>query len=164
MWAIAMVVAMAALTGIYMLPAERSAMAVQDLTARELAESMSVYRQSVVKYFMANNVTDTSISIDALKNMGMIPTWSTLYTQSSSVIWANYRDSAGVIYIYPTTMPSVNITSELKKLSQYSLNVGLYQASDNSLYSPVDGTRVTHTSLASRSIPDNAPVWIAARN
>jgi hypothetical protein len=164
MWAITMVVVMAALTGVYMLPPERSAMAVRDLTARELAESMGVYRQSVVKYFSANNVTNTSISIDTLKSTGVVPTWSTLYTQSSTAIWANYRNSAGVIYIYPATMPSVNITSELMKLSQYSLTVGLYRASDNSVYSPVDGTRVTHASLAAVSIPDNAPVWMAARH
>ncbi len=164
MWSITVFVVMTALAGVYMLPAERSEMAVQDLKARELAESMGVYRQAVVAYFSASDVTDTSVDIDTLKGAGMVPTWSTLYTNSAATIWKNYRDSAGVIYVYPATLPSANITSELLKLSQYSLTVGIYRNSDGSLYSPVDGARITLTSLGGVSIPDTAPVWMAARN
>ena len=94
----------------------------------------------------------------------MVPTWSTLYTHSATSIWANYRDSAGVIYIYPSTLPPSNIVSQILKLSRYSMNVGIYRASDNSLYSPVDGTRITLASLGGVSIPDTAPVWMAASN
>lgn len=164
MWNMFIVAAMAALTGVYMLPAERSQITIQNQQARELAETMGIYRQAVVAYFSANNVTNTSVSINTLKNAGMLPTWSILYTSSTTSIWANYRDSSGVIYIYPATTPSLNIVSELLKLSQNSMNVGIYRASDNSLYSPLDGIRVTLGSLGAASIPDSAPVWIAARN
>jgi type II secretory pathway pseudopilin PulG len=161
MWALAVTVALAAVTGVYMLPAQRSLMAVQDQNARELAESMGLYRQAVVAYFSANNSTLTSVQLTSLKTAGFIPTWSTLYTQSSTSIWANYRDSAGNIFIYPTTLPSTSITSELLALSQNAVTVGVYRASDRSVYSPADGTRVSFSSLNNVSIPDAAPVWLA---
>jgi hypothetical protein len=164
MWSVIIVAVMAALTGFYMLPAERSQLALENLQARELAESMGVYRQAVVAYFSANDVSNTSIGIDTLKAAGVVPTWSTLYTRSDTSIWTNYRDSAGVIYIYPATLASTNIVSEVLKLSQNSMTFGIYRASDHSLYSPVDGTRVTMTSLSGLSIPDTAPVWMAARH
>lgn len=164
MWSLVIAAVMAALTGFYMMPAERSTMAEKNLEARELAESMGMYRQAVIAYFSAHNVTNTRVGIDTLKSEGMVPTWSTLYTRSATSIWASYRDSTGVIYIYPATPASTNIVSELLKLSQYSMSVGIYRASDHSLYSPVDGTRVVLASLGGVSIPDTAPVWMAARN
>jgi hypothetical protein len=123
-----------------------------------------VYRQAVVAYFSANDMTNTSVDIDTLKAAGMVPTWSMLYTSSDTSIWANYRDSSGVIYIYPATLTSTNIVSEVLKLSRNSMTVGIYRASDHSLYSPVDGTRVVLNSLGGVSIPDTAPVWMAARH
>jgi hypothetical protein len=164
MWSAIVVAVMAALTGFYMLPAERSYIAMKNLQARELAESMGVYRQAVVAYFSANDMTNTSVDIDTLKAAGMVPTWSMLYTSSDTSIWANYRDSSGVIYIYPATLTSTNIVSEVLKLSRNSMTVGIYRASDHSLYSPVDGTRVVLNSLGGVSIPDTAPVWMAARH
>jgi hypothetical protein len=161
MWSAIVVAVMAALTGFYMLPAERSRMAVENLQAREQAESMGMYRQAVVAYFSANDLTNTSVGIDTLKEAGMVPAWSTLHSRPSS--WSNYRDGAGVIYIFPSALPSSNIVSEVLKLSRHSMTVGVYRASDHSLYSPVDGTRVALAPLGATAIPDAAPVWLAAR-
>lgn len=164
MWNLVIVAVMAALTGFYSLSPERSLMAEKTQEEREMAESMGIYRQAVIAYFTAHNVTNTSVGIETLKDEGMLPAWSTLYTHSATSIWENYRDSAGVIYIYPSTLPPSNIVSPLLTLSRYSLNVGVYRASDNSLYSPVDGSRITLASLGGVSIPDTAPVWMAASN
>lgn len=164
MWNFVIVAVMAALTGFYTLSSERSVANIKDQETRVQAESMGVYRQAVIAYFTAHNVTGTSVDIDTMKNEGMVPTWSTLYTDSAASIWANYRDSAGIIYIYPTTLPSANIVNEVLKLSKYSMNVGIYSTSDGSLYSPADGNRITLTPLPGVSIPDTAPVWMAARN
>lgn len=162
MWSAMIVAVMAALTGFYMLPAERSRMAVENLQAREQAESMGMYRQAVVAYFSAHDVTNTSVGIDTLKEQGMVPAWSTLHSRPSS--WANYRDGAGVIYIFPSTLSAPNIVGEVMKLSHNSLTVGVYRALDHSLYSPVDGRRVMLPALGAAAIPDTAPVWLAARN
>lgn len=164
MWSAIVVMVMAALAGFYMLPAERSHIAVQNLQARELAESMGIYRQAVVAYFSDNDVLDTSVHIDTLKSSDKLPTWSTLYTRSATSIWRNYRDCNGVIYIYPATLAAPNIVSELLTLSRNSMTVAIYRASDHSLYSPADGTRVALVSLGAATIPDMAPVWLAARD
>jgi hypothetical protein len=161
MWSAIVVAVMAALTGFYMLPAERSRMVVENLQAREQAESMGVYRQAVVAYFSAHDVSDTSVDIYTLKQSGVVPAWSTLHTRPSN--WANYRDHAGVIYIFPSTLASANIVGEVLKLSRYSMNVGVYRASDHTLYSPLDGTRIALAPLGATAIPDTAPVWMASR-
>jgi hypothetical protein len=158
MWSIVVLAITAALTGFYLLPVERGILATEDLKARELAGNMAVYRDAVATYFTDNNLTDTSVSIATLNSTGALRPY---YTQSASSIWANYRDAAGTIYIYPATLPSTNFASEIQRLSQNALSFGIYRSSDNSLYSPVDGVWVTQdASLAGKSIPDGAPVWL----
>jgi hypothetical protein len=163
MWGVIVVFIMAALTGFYMLPAEKGRIVVEQQQARELAESMALYRRAVASYFSANDVTNASVGIDTLKASGVVPAWSTLYTRSAAVIWANYRDGAGNIYIYPATPAPRNIVGEVLALSGNSMTVGIYRASDQTLYAPADGTRVTLASLGAAAIPDGALVWLAAR-
>jgi hypothetical protein len=161
MWSIVVLAIMAALTGFYLLPVERGILATEDLKARELAGNMGVYRDAVATYFKDNNLTNTSVSITTLVSTGALRPY---YTQSESAlsIWANYRDAAGTIYIYPATLPSTNFASEIQRLSQNALSFGIYRSSDNSLYSPVDGVRVTQdASLAGKLIPNGAPIWLA---
>lgn len=164
MWSAIVVFVMAALTGFYMMPAERTRMAVQKQEAREVAESMAIYRQAVVAYFKANDVTDTSVDIATLNASGAVPAWSKLSTSPATVTWANYRDATGVIYIYPANAAPANIVSEVLKLSRNALTVGIYRAADQSLYSPADGSRVTLPSAGGAGIPDAALVWLAARD
>ncbi len=164
MWSAVIVFVMAALSGFYMMPAERSRIAVENLAAREQAESMGLYRQAVVAYFTAHDVTNTGVGMADLKSAGVLPAWSALSTRPAAAIWSNYRDSAGVIYIYAAKPAAPNIVSEVMKLSHNSLSVGIYRASDHSLYAPADGTRVTLTTLGSATLPDTALVWLAARD
>ena len=161
MWSTVIVVVMAALTGFYMMPAERSRIAVDNQAAREQAESMALYREAVVAYFAKHDRAATSVASADLKSEGMLPEWSQL--SSASVPWTNYRDSAGVIYIFPSAAGSRNIVAEVMALSHNSLNVGIYRAADRSLYAPADGTRVALASLGAGVIPDAALVWMAAR-
>ena len=161
MWSAIVVAVMAALTGFYMLPAERSRIVVENQLARTQAESMGVYRQAVVAYFSAHDETNTSVRFEVLKASGMMPGWSAQYGSTSA--WTNYRDGAGVIYIFPAAMPSPAIVGEVLALSHHSMSVGVYRASDHTLYSPVDGSRIALASLGTAAIPDAAPVWLAAR-
>ena len=163
MWSTVNVVVIAALTGSYMMPAERSRIAVDNLAAREQAESMGLYREAVVAWFAAHDVSSTSVASADLKSAHLLPEWSTLSTATASVPWTNYRDSAGVIYVFPATADSRNIVAEVMALSHNSLNVGIYRAADRSLYAPADGTRVALASLGAGVIPDAALVWMAAR-
>ncbi|HVK95709.1 MAG TPA: type IV pilus biogenesis protein PilM [Noviherbaspirillum sp.] len=157
MWSMVVVAMMAGLVGYYIMPAQRSIVVMEDMKARELADNMGIYRAAVVDYFSANpHLLNTSVPIGTLT----LPDWS---TGSAMSLWANYRGGDGTIYIYPTDLPPVNIVFDVLQLSRGSYSVGVYRAADNSLYSPVDGTRVTYAALGSVSVPDGAPVWLAAR-
>ena len=67
------------------------------------------------------------------------------------------------LYTFPTALTSTNIVNELIDVSQGSSLVGVYRASDATLYYPIDGTRLSASSLSRQPIPDGAPVWIATR-
>jgi hypothetical protein len=162
MWTTLVVVIMAALSGFYMMPAERGNLAVENHKARERAESMALYRKTVAAYYSAHDVTRASIDIDTLKSSGALPSWSALHTRSTDLAWANYRDGAGVIYVYARP-GGRNIAADVLKVAGNSLNVGIYRESDRSLYSPADGRRVVLATLDADVIPDGALVWLAAR-
>lgn len=162
MWNMVIIAIMASLAGLTMLPTERMMNSMEDMKGRETAETMGLYRQAVVDYFTAHPTGPASVNINTLKSAGVVPTWSTLYTDSANVVWRNYRNGTD-IYIYPATIPERNIIPELLELSRQSVTVGVYRASDSSLYSPVDNQRIT-LALSGVTIPDGAPVWMAARN
>ena len=163
MWSLVVVCVLAAASGFYMMPAERAHVTARNHEAREQAVAMAVYRAAVVAYFSANDLKNTSVTLATLTSTGALPDWSPLRNAGASLIWRNYRDGAGVIYIYPATLPAANIVSEVLALSQNALTVGIYRAADRSLYSPADGKRVVLATLGAVSIPDTALVWLAAR-
>ena len=161
MWAILILVVAAMLGSLYEFPAERRQQVVDRQQATEVAETMGVYRQAVVAYFKANDVTDTSVSLADLQLAGVLPAWSGLSTGAAAATWTNYRDSSGRIYIFPAASGSPPIITELLALSRNSLNVGIYRAADHTLLSPVDGARIALPALGGAVIPDGAPVWLA---
>ncbi|MTV41729.1 hypothetical protein [Duganella radicis] len=163
MWNLLVIVVMAALGGFYLLPAERGHIAAGEQLMREQAGAMGIYRQAVITYFSLHDQTDTSVDISTLRASGLLPAWSPLASPGAAPAWANYRDSAGVIYIYPLAQAAPNMVGEVLKLSHNSMNVGVYRAADHSLYSPLDGARVA-LAAGTFAIPDGAPVWMAARN
>jgi hypothetical protein len=160
MWAVLIVVFVAALGGWYGWPAEHGREAVVRQQASEDAGSMGIYREAVMAWFKANDVTDTSVSLADLKLAGVLPAWSKLATVPTAA-WTNYRDGAGRIYIFPAAAGTRPIVAELLALSRNSLNVGIYRAADHTLASPVDGTRIALPALGDAVIPDGAPVWLA---
>jgi hypothetical protein len=160
MWAVLIVVCSVVLGGWYGWPAEQRRETVVGQQASGYADTMGIYRQAVVAWFKANNVTDTSARLSDLKHAGVLPAWSALATGPTAVTWANYRDSKGQIYIFPA-VGAPPIVAELLALSRNSLNVGIYRAADHSLSSPVDGTRIALPPLGGAVIPDGAPVWLA---
>ena len=161
MWAVLIVVFVATLGGWYGWPAEQRQEVVAQQQASDDAANMAIYRQAVVAYFKANDVKDTSVSVADLKQAGVLPAWSRLADNPAATTWANYRDSAGQIYIFPAAARARPIGAELLALSRHSFNVGNYHAADHTLKSPVDGKRVALPSLGSAAIPDGAPVWLA---
>jgi hypothetical protein len=162
MWAVLIVVCVTVLGGWYGWPAEQGREAVVRQQAAANAETVGMYRQAVVAYFKAHDVTDTSVSLADLKQAGVLPAWSNLATSATAATWTNYRDSAGRIYIFPAAAGGPPIIAELLALSRNSLNVGIYRAADHTLWSPVDGTRIALPPLGGAVIPDAAPVWLAS--
>lgn len=163
MWGFLVLAAMLAVTGVYSFPVERNQAVVQEFEVRKAAENMALYREAVVRYFDVNNVTNTSVTIDDLKTAGHLPNWTTVSINSALSNWANFRDAAGTIYIYPAVLPSSNMVTAVLEVSEYSSLVAVYRAVDTSLYFSVDGQSVIATSLSGIPIPDGAPVWIATR-
>jgi hypothetical protein len=166
MWGVLIVLCVTVLGGWYGWPAERRHEAVVLQQAGDQAGSMKMYRKAVVAWFKAHDVTDTSVSLAELKQAGVLPGWSRLATGSEAAAWTNYRDSTGRIYIFPAAAAGAGappIIAELLAQSRHSLNVGIYRASDHTLWSPVDGTRIVLPPLGA-VIPDGAPVWLASRD
>lgn len=161
MWMFVVSIVIAAVFAFHAGRVEQNYFAADDRRAMELAESMALYREAVIRYFTLNDLTDASVSLDALRTAGLLPSWSSLYTHGSSVPWTNYRGADGTIYVYATAAPAVNIQAELAELSRNSLYAGAYRAGAGVLVSPVFGsTGISLAALATRSVPDNAPVWI----
>jgi type II secretory pathway pseudopilin PulG len=160
MWAVLIVVCAAVLGGWYGWPAEQRRETAVGQQASGYADTMAIYRQAVVAWFKANNVTDTSARLADLKQAGVLPAWFGLGTSPAAATWTNYRDSTGQIYIFPA-VGAPPIVAELLALSRNSLNVGIYRAADHSLSSPVDGMRIALPPLGGAVIPDGAPVWLA---
>jgi len=126
MWAVLIVLCVTVLGGWYGWPAEQRHEAVVRQDAGNHAGTMKIYRQAVVAWFQAHDVTDTSVSLADLKQAGVLPGWSGLATGSAAATWANYRDSAGRIYIFPAAAAGAPpIIAELLALSRNSLNVHL---------------------------------------
>lgn len=164
MWNLFVISVLAAMTGIYANFSEQSFDMVERNVSRETAESMALYREAVIQYYTANDLKNHSVSLDVLKTADMVPTWSTLYTRSAESIWGCYRAADGTIYVYATSLPRTNIQAELVALSHNSILAGVYRRSGQFLYSPVFGdTGISLAALASRSVPNNAPVWIGYR-
>jgi type II secretory pathway pseudopilin PulG len=169
MWAVLIVLCVTVVGGWYGWPAEQRREAVARQQAGEAADAIGLYRQAVVAWFKANDVTDTSVSLADLKQAGVLPAWSGLATGATAATWTNYRDSAGRIYIFPAAAAGASagappVIAELLARSRNSLNVGIYRASDHTLWSPVDGTRIALPPLGGAVIPDAAPVWLASRD
>ncbi|HEY4542828.1 MAG TPA: hypothetical protein VIG66_10705 [Noviherbaspirillum sp.] len=161
MWNIVVVAVMAALTGFYMLPAEQSMSRNHELEARQMAISMGVYRQAVRAYYTANNGTlNYSVTVAELNAGNFLPEWSHLRALGENGPWANYRNAAGTVYVYPKELPTRNMLAELLDVAHRSVNVAVYRAADSSLYSPGDNQRFPHPQTGG-GIPDGAPVWIA---
>jgi hypothetical protein len=155
---------MVSLTGFYRLIDEESMTAVEQVKAENLADSMAIYREAVVAYFTQHPGELGSVSIDKLKSTDALPSWSTLYQKPATSIWANYRHDDGVIYIYASSPPPVDIAAEVVRLSQNSVLTGIFKTGDTTLHSPAYGdTKVTLPPPAKAPIPNGSPVWIAMR-
>jgi type II secretory pathway pseudopilin PulG len=154
--------AIVAATGFYAMLGEQNQQRAQQSQAETLAGSMATYREAVRNYFIAHPAQYQPVDIATLKSSNVLPSWSTLYTQPSSSIWANYRETNGTIYIYAASLPPVSIVSEIATLSQNSVMTGIFRSGDTTLYSPVFGnTSIPLPQPSKVTIPNGSPVWIA---
>lgn len=166
MWNFAALAVLFALTGLYASYARDGMAQAEQARAENIVGEMAVYRTAVVDYFtLQPAAVQVSINLNQLAAQNVVPTWSTLFTQPASSIWANYRTADGTIYIYAATPPRVNVVAEMLAYSQNSVLAGVFRAGDLTLYSPVFGdTNIPLPPAAEVSIPVGSPVWIAMRN
>lgn len=161
MWGLTVFVVMMALTGFYATSNKEIAVATEQARAEHLADNMAIYREAVITYFTQHSASFGSVDMATLKSSGALPNWSPMYVQPS--IWANYRDADGMIYVYATTLPPVNITADIVRLSQNSMLAGVFRTGDTTLFSPVFGNTQIKLPPAGVNIPNGSPVWVAMR-
>jgi len=162
MWNLVVLLVVMALAGVLANRSAQNLDAVQGDLAASMAAEMGIYRTAVIRYFVDHDLSNTGVSTAALKSGGYLPPWSRMAQQSAPLIWSNYRDAGGVIYVYATSLPPQNLGAELARLAHNSVLVGAYSSSSGFLQSPIEGTtKISLSALAGKSIPDGAPVWIA---
>ena len=162
MWGVLVAAIMLMLTSHYMVADQKWLQTLEDMNARIVAEDMALYREAVIGYFTAHDLRNTNVDMSTLSST--FPSWSPLKNGISMASWSNYRDANGMIYIYASSLPKVNITSEIVQLSRNSVLAGAFHTGDASLYSPVFGdTGIPLTSLAVAGVivPDGSPLWLA---
>jgi type II secretory pathway pseudopilin PulG len=164
MWPILVVAIMVTLASFYRTVDKEGIATAEQARADQIAESMAVYRNAVRLYFTQHPNEFESIDINKLRAADALPSWSTLYQKPATSIWANYRDTDGVIYIYASSPPPANITADIARLSQNSLYAGVFRTGDTTLFSPVYGnTGIKLPPQSKAAIPNGSPVWIAMR-
>lgn len=162
MWNFLVLAVLMAVTGFYAMLGQQAEQTVQQSQAESLAGSMAIYREAVRSYFISNPTQFQSVDIATLKSSTALPSWSTMYTEPSTSIWANYRAADGTIYIYAASLPPVNIVAEIAALSQNSVMTGVFRTGDTTLFSPVFGnTNIPLPAPSNVTIPNGSPVWIA---
>jgi hypothetical protein len=164
MWNFVVLAALIAATGVYANRNQQTLDAAQGSLAASTAADMGIYRSAVIDYFSDHDLTSTSVSTASLKSGGYLPEWSRMYQQSTPLLWRNYRDADGVIYVYAASRPAQDLNAELAQLARNSVLLGFYRSGLPTLQSPVSGdTGIPITALSPMSIQDGAPVWIAMK-
>lgn len=161
MWNLVVISMLAVLAAVYASLGERAHWQVERAAAEDVAQSMALYRDAVIRYYAANDLRNHSVSLDELKASGLIPQWSALFSRSEESIWGNFRAADGMVYVFATRLPATDIQAELARLSRNSYLAGAYRQLDQRLVSPHYGdTGISLPELADRAVPDKAPVWI----
>jgi hypothetical protein len=161
MWYLAVMAAIASLSGLYVSIDKKLLLSNENMETVNLAKDMAIYREAVITYFARNPSIYRSVSLNTLKSANVLPAGSTLYSRPYTSIWANYRDTDGMIYVYTSTLPTTNIYPEVMKLTQNSILVGVYRTGDTTLYSPAIGnTKHKLPSPTNVTIPEGSTVWV----
>lgn len=159
MWSSWIVVAMVAISSYYALAQQNDTEQVSHSALQStLAESMAVYRDSVVQYAHQHPAHIGAVPSVKLE----FPEWHKNIRQD---LWANYVDAKGSITIYAQKLPEIDINNEIVTLSEGAAGAGQFNAADNTIDAPnIVGARAKLPDLPPDVIiPDHAPVWLAFR-
>jgi hypothetical protein len=162
MWNVAVLAILMSVAGVYAVRNAQSLETAHDNLTASTAADMAIYRSAVIDYFSANpGAVSTSVDTAALKApVAYLPTWSRMSQQSEPLIWKNYRDANGVIYVYATQMPGQNLTAELAQLAHNSVLFGIYRGTG--MYSAAGGNSgISLAAIPKGTIKEGAPVWLA---
>lgn len=161
MWNIAVMLVLFSVAGFYATHNREQQDQSQAHVTLAVAGEMAVYRGAVIDYFSRNDLRGTSVTLAALRAAKSLPGWSTIGQGAGAQAWGNYRDGAGLIYVYAATLPAADISADIARLSRNSVLAGVYRRAQPNLQSPVFGdTNIPLTALAGFAVPDGAPVWI----
>ncbi len=122
-----------------------------------LASSMAVYRDAVVRYAhehpaFAGTVPKAQLSL---------PTW---YADPDPGLWSNHVDAGGVIAVYATRLPAVDIAADLAQLAHGSELAGRANPGAGRIDPAAHaGAAVALPAIPNGALTAGAPVWLAHR-
>lgn len=125
--------------------------------AATLAASMALYRDAVVHYAhqhpgFVGKVREADLSL---------PDW---YVAPEPGLWSNHVRGDGLIAVYATRLPRVDIGAEVAALAQGSELAGRAdRARDTIAPSAHAGAGIALPAIPGAAVPDGAPVWLAHR-
>lgn len=163
MWMIAVLIFFVSLTSFYATSAKDIVDLADNTRARHMAESMAVYRDGVIRYYNLNPGAPANVPLNTLITANVLPSWSNEVINPAASNWTHYRDALNQrLYVYAVNVPPPQVITEVLKLSQNTIEAGVFRTGNPILSSPVIGdTGIPLPSPADAAIPDGSPVWVA---
>lgn len=151
MWALVVLISMAAAVGSLMVSQEARTPATRVVVDDDLARNMALYRRLVIEHVRAHPGTTGSVGDEALA----FPAW---YTRHPA--WHNTVLADGTVVVYATRHVSPTLTTRLEKMSLGSVLAGEVRRRDNGqpyLYTPRHGD----TGIDLPALGNGSVVWLA---
>lgn len=151
MWALVVLITMAAAVGGLMMSQEVRSPAVQGVVDDHLARNMAVYRRVVLEHVRAHPGTTGSVDDAALA----FPAW---YTRNPA--WRNTVLADGTVVVYAERELSPTLMARIAEMSQDSILAGEARKRSNGqpyLYTPRHGD----TGIDLPAVRNGSVVWLA---
>lgn len=158
MWSGFLTLALASACGLYAIGQHHDDVATsQDGMQARIAASMAIYRDAVVRYAHANPGFQGQVKEKDLA----LPDW---YTPVKAGLWSNHVGADGLIAVYATSLPILDIGPALQALAQGSALAGRANPKAKRLEPAAGGDPIDLPAIPGVTLAEGAPVWLAHRD
>lgn len=151
MWAFAVLALVAAALLPHLWPHTDDERALEAAKGRAIAQSMAVYRASIVEWARSNPGFDGPVD----RNLIAMPAWSRGRPEVHAIVHGR------IVAVYLTGHGTQGLTPDVVNVAEGSIWAGFANQQTGTLHSPSFGD--TGIEVPS-GVPDKAPVWLALRN